>query len=43
LLAKPVMARADGRVALAVLAFGLLLARSAGPVVRRAKRAWHTR
>jgi len=42
-LAKPVAARADGRVALAALAFCLLLARSAWPLVSRLKRARHAR
>ena len=39
-LAKPVVARADGRVALAALAFALLLARSAWPGIRRGRERW---
>lgn len=38
-LAKPVVARADGRVALAALAFMLLLARSAWPAAQRIRQA----
>jgi mxaL protein len=43
LLAKPVQARADGRVALAALAFLLLLAWCVGPVVVRVRRMWVVR
>lgn len=43
LLAKPVKARADGRVALAALALLLLLARCAGPLVMQVRRVWLAR
>jgi mxaL protein len=39
-LAKPVVARADGRVALAALAFVLLLARSVWPGMGRVRAVW---
>jgi mxaL protein len=39
-LAKPVLARADARVALAALAFALLLARSAWPWAVRLRQRW---
>ena len=39
-LAKPVVARADGRVALAALAFLLLLARSVWPGMGRVRAVW---
>ena len=42
-LAKPVKVRADGRVALAALAFMLLLARTVAPVLERMRRAWRRR
>lgn len=43
LLAKPVKARADARVALAALAFLLLLAWCVGPVLMRVRRMWVVR
>lgn len=43
LLAKPVKARADARVALAAVAFLLLLAWCVGPVVMRVRRMWVAR